>query len=66
MIEGVVESFDEQHGDGWFVTDAGERLYFHCVTIKDGSRTIPAGVRAVGRRSVGRLGRDEVFDVSAL
>jgi len=62
-IEGIVESFDVRRGDGFLRGDDGERYYFHCVMIADGSRSIPVGVRAVGHRSVGRLGRDEVVDI---
>jgi hypothetical protein len=65
VIVGVIEIFDEQRGDGWFVAETGERLYFHCVAIKDGSRSIPTGVRATGIRAVGRLGRDELIDLVA-
>ncbi|NNN01306.1 MAG: hypothetical protein HKL86_05695 [Acidimicrobiaceae bacterium] len=60
QVEGIVETFDEYRGDGFLVSDTGERLYFHCVSIADGSRNIPVGVRANGERSVGRVGRDEV------
>lgn len=63
MTSGVIESFDDQRGDGIFRSDAGEQMYFHCVCIADGSRSVPVGVRAQGRRSVGRLGRDELIDV---
>ncbi len=63
-IEGTVESFDARRGDGLLRGDDGEAYYFHCVMIADGSRSIPVGVRAVGRRSVGRLGRDEAIDVT--
>lgn len=63
VIEGTIEAFDEYRGDGLLLSDSGERLYFHCVAIADGSRRIPTGIRAVGRRAVGRLGRDEVVEV---
>ena len=62
-IEGTVESFDARRGDGLLRGDDGTGFYFHCVMIADGSRSIPVGVRAAGRRSVGRLGRDEAVDV---
>jgi cold shock CspA family protein len=65
-IAGVVESFDDRRGDGYIQSDDGERLYFHCVEIIDGSRTIPVGVRVTAQRRVGRLGRDEVGHVTAL
>ena len=62
MTYGVIEAFNEQRGDGFFRTDAGELMYFHC----DGSRTIPIDVRAQGLRAVGHLGRDELVEVQPL
>ena len=66
MVTGRVASFDERRGDGIFLDDDGQPFYFHCVEISDGSRMIAAGVRASGERRVGRLGRDEVVNVSTL
>lgn len=66
MLEGLIESFDVERGDGVFVDDGGVRFYFHCVNIGDGSRSIDVGVRATGRRAVGRLGRDEISEVAAI
>ena len=42
---GEVESFDEHRGDGYVVTDDGDRVWFHCTAIADGSRTIAAGTK---------------------
>jgi hypothetical protein len=64
MIEGVIAAFDDARGDGVFRDHRGESLYFHCVNILDGSRTIAVGVRARARRAVGHLGYDEVVDVA--
>jgi cold shock CspA family protein len=66
MVHGVVESFDERRGDGIVRSDRGERLYFHCVSIADGTRHIDEGVRVTARRRVGQVGRDEVADVTPL
>lgn len=66
MTYGVIEAFNEQRGDGFFRTDAGELMYFHCVCVADGSRTIPIDVRAQGLRAVGHLGRDELVEVQPL
>jgi hypothetical protein len=66
MIEGVIATFNDVRGDGVFRTSRGESLYFHCVNILDGSRTIAVGVRARATRAVGHLGSDEVVDVSPL
>lgn len=44
---GVVEAFDDHAGVGTVVeVDSGERWFFHCTRIADGSRRIDAG-RAV-------------------
>ena len=42
VLEGVIEAFNEERGDGLFRSDAGELLYFHCVCIADGSREMRA------------------------
>jgi cold shock CspA family protein len=62
-VSGVVESFDERRGDGFVLSDSGERFYFHCVSIADGSRQIDVGVRVKATRRVGRVGRDELVDL---
>lgn len=66
MIEGLVSAFDEHAGWGVLETDGGERLFFHCVHIRGGSRSIAVGTRAGATRSVGQRGRDEAVDVHAL
>ena len=66
MLTGVIEMFDDRRGDGLFRGDDGRAYYFHCVAITDGTRTIAPGVRAHARRSVGRLGHDEVVDVARI
>jgi cold shock CspA family protein len=66
VLTGVIEMFDDRRGDGLFRGDDGRAYYFHCVAIADGTRTITPGVRAQGRRSVGRLGHDEVVDVARI
>jgi cold shock CspA family protein len=62
-IPGVVESFDEDRGDGWVLSEEGERFYFHCVSIGDGSRQISVGARVLATRHVGHVGRDEVVNL---
>ena len=66
IVTGVVESFDVHRGDGVVRSDEGERLYFHCVAIKDGSRQIEVDVRVRGQRRVGHVGRDEIDALEAL
>ena len=63
-VLGVIESFDDHRGDGILRSDEGERFYFHCVAIANGTRHIDAGVRAEGQRRVGHVGRDEVTEVT--
>lgn len=62
-LRGLVESFDDLRGDGTVVTDDGERFYFHCVAIADGTRTIAPGSVVSMRRGVGHLGRDEAVAI---
>jgi hypothetical protein len=64
VLAGHVASFDDRRGDGEFVTDDGERFYFHCVDVADGSRSIPVGVRANAERTVGHRGRDEAVKLA--
>lgn len=64
IVDGVVETFDERRGDGFVRSDRGEQLYFHCVSIADGTRQIAVGERVRARRRVGHVGRDEVVDVA--
>jgi cold shock CspA family protein len=63
IVDGVVETFDERRGDGIVRSDHGERFYFHCVSIANGTRRIDPGVRVRAQRRVGHVGRDEVVDV---
>jgi hypothetical protein len=63
IVVGVIESFDDRRGDGHLLSESGERFYFHCVAIADGTRHIEPGVRAQGERRVGHVGRDEVVAV---
>lgn len=65
-VLGVVNSFDDDRGDGFVLSDAGETFYFHCVSISDGSRHVDDGERICARRSVGHRGRDEVVALERL
>lgn len=64
-VVGVVGAFSELRGDGVIVSDTGESLYFHCVSILDGSRAIDVGTVVIGNRRVGHLGSDEVDAVAS-
>jgi hypothetical protein len=63
IVEGVVDDFDERRGDGHVRSEVGDRFYFHCVNIADGSRRIEVGTRVRAQRHGGLLGRDEVTAV---
>jgi hypothetical protein len=65
-VIGIIESFDDRRGDGVLLSDERERLYFHCVSIANGTRHIEPGARAWGERHVGHVGRDEVVAVTEL
>ncbi|MHB8380254.1 MAG: hypothetical protein ACYDB2_10130 [Acidimicrobiales bacterium] len=65
-VLGDVLSFDERRGDGVVRSDAGEMLYFHCVSISDGSRHVDEGERISARRAVGHRGHDEAVSLRQL
>jgi cold shock CspA family protein len=64
-ILGRIESFDDRRGDGHLTSDDGERFYFHCVDIADGTRSIAIGARVTAERTVGHLGHDEAVSIEA-
>lgn len=66
MLNGAIEGFDDRRGDGFLVSDDGQRFYFHCVNIANGTRTVPNGVRATAQRWVGHLGHDDAIDVALI
>jgi cold shock CspA family protein len=63
-LQGIITDFSDARGDGHLRTDEGELLYFHCVTIADGSRHVDAGARVVATRRVGLRGRDEATAIA--
>ncbi len=65
-LRGRIEAFDDHRGDGLVRSDTGEALYFHCVNIVDGSRSIALGVIVSARRGVGHLGHDEAREIVKL
>jgi cold shock CspA family protein len=65
-VLGFIESFDDRRGQGVLSSDEGERFYFHCVEIANGTRHIEQGARALARRGVGHVGRDEVFEITEI
>ncbi len=56
-------SFDERAGWGTLTSTSGESLFFHCVEIRGGSRSIDVGTRVWATRVAGQRGRDEAADV---
>jgi cold shock CspA family protein len=63
MAEGEVLAFDEPAGYGTIESSTGERYFFHCTAIADGSRTIAVGVPVVFDVVPGRRGRWEAAAV---
>jgi cold shock CspA family protein len=62
-MKGRIEAFSDHRGDGLVRSDDGEGLYFHCVSIVDGSRSVAIGETVTARRGVGHLGHDEAFEI---
>lgn len=63
--EGVVTQFDEYVALGE-ITDSDGRVWpFHCVSIDDGTRTIPTGT-AVQFETAWRVARVEAVDIRPL
>ncbi len=56
---GAVVSFDEHKGYGEVEAEDGERLFFHCTAVADGSRSVPVGADVVFRVVPGHRGRWE-------
>jgi cold shock protein len=66
LRSGTVAAFDEHRGLGEVVTEAGERLSFHCTAIADGSRAIAVGARVAFDVVTGPLGTPEAGNVKPL
>lgn len=56
---GVVSEYDDPAGIGTVTADEGDRHFFHCTAIADGSRTIEVGTRVRFTVVPGHLGRWE-------
>ena len=63
--QGTVIEFDARVGSGRVRDSGGHAWAFHCTSIADGSREIPAGVAATFRVEPGPLGI-EAFEVCSL
>lgn len=60
---GAVVAFDDAAGYGEVVGDGGERWFFHCTAIADGTRTIAPDAPVSFEVVAGRLGRWEAADL---
>lgn len=60
---GRVAEYDDHKGYGWIDDVGGERLFFHCTAIADGSRTIEVGAGVSFEVVEGRMGL-EATDIS--
>ena len=63
---GKVAEYDEAAGYGELVDSAGDRWWFHCTAIVDGSRSIAVGALVRFRLQPGHLGRYEATDVNSV
>ena len=61
--EGRVATYDEHRGTGEVEMPEGRRLFFHCTSIADGSRTIVPGTEVSFVVAPGHLGRWEARDL---
>ena len=61
---GVVADFDDAKGYGTIQTDVGQKLFFHCTQIADGTRTIAAGAGVEFEVVPGHQGRWEASSVA--
>jgi cold shock CspA family protein len=60
---GAVVEFDEPAGYGQVEDGSGERWFFHCTAIADGTRRIDTGAAVSFELVAGRLGRWEASDL---
>lgn len=63
---GRVAEYDDHKGYGYLETGDGDRLFFHCTAIADGSRTIPEGVDVEYEAVTDPRGKPEAADVRPL
>jgi cold shock CspA family protein len=63
---GTVTAFDDVAGWGTVLCDDGRELFFHCVAIAGGSRTIAVGAPVRMLVRPGQRGRLEAWDVEPL
>ena len=61
--EGTVVRFDDAAGYGEVADAGGERWFFNCTEIADGSRHVDQGAAVTFELVAGRLGRWEAADL---
>lgn len=64
-MRGIVAEFDDAAGMGWIMDDDGNRRFFHCTQIADGSRSIEIHA-PVSFGLLAFLGRYEATDIAKL
>jgi len=62
-LDGVVVDYDDHAGFGWVEAD-GNRFWFHCTRLLDGSRHAEAGQPVSFAVVPGHLGRWEAAQIS--
>ena len=62
-MTGVVASFDDPAGHGTIVAADGRTLFFHCVAIVEGTRTIAPGTPVAFEVVPGHRGRWEARSI---
>lgn len=60
---GTVATFDDAKGWGSVATPEGDRYFFHCTAVADGSRTIDEGAPVSFEVVAGHRGRLEARDL---
>jgi cold shock CspA family protein len=63
VVQGRVAEFDEERGIGW-VEAGGERWFFHCTQVADGSRTVAVGTPVTFEVRPGHRGTWEAAHVA--
>lgn len=63
MATGSVAGFDDPAGYGTIRADDGREVFFHCVAVADGTRTIAPGTPVTFDLAPGHHGRWEAVDV---
>ncbi len=65
LIKSKVDKFDQNSGIG-YLTIEDRQVWFHCISITDGSRFIENGSEVVVLLRVGRNGQPEAYQVQKI